>query len=635
MKELKKLFSTCCILLSMLITTNLYANDIQKNEDSSNTKESTMNQNKSIVLFSLAKNGQRKGDYFNEENEGYALSLDSNKLLQFLAADHKTFSMAIPSGKRNQQPLIVNLYRSNILAQNAKGITSDSNSTIDLASLGKHYWGRIEGEQSMVAFSFYDDRVYGFVSGSSGNYNLLKLQDGDPTDYIFYKNISSKEGWECATEDPPVNNHDYRVVVDRDNQTFSTMDYPIELSLEANSEVYNTIGNGSVIQTINHLQSLFNISAMIFANEEVVIKIKEIFVETTEPTNYPGPGMVTNTVLCPGATSGYLTQFQNHRQNSYNGDYAYLFVKSTCFAAGVAATATNGYCNAPSSNRMAVSWTPQLPGSNYELPDIYSGITTFAHEMGHLFGSAHPNQCTWNGDDTQINTCGGNNGSCRITEEVQYPYIIMMGSFKDCTVFDINFRRGWGVQPGDRIRNNIIDNIECFPLEGEVNCQVPFLQIFHRIEDETPVNYSAFYKAIDITADNLITNSGDAIYQGESSVTLLPGFQVDLGSTFQATIAPCNEGKTIAASKINEDENDVGNKVTIYPNPTYGLITFKSNLRIESYAVLNIYGRVVKQSTIERKMAFTFDASDLDQGIYFINFKLVDGSVITKRMIKN
>ena len=84
---------------------------------------------------------------------------------------------------------------------------------------------------------------------------------------------------------------------------------------------------------------------------------------------------------------------------------------------------------------------------------------------------------------------------------------------------------------------------------------------------------------------------------------------------------------------VNINENEINN-INIYPNPANTFVIVESNkFKVKSYSIVDITGKMVKQSAIKQTNNLTIDISDLDNGIYFLNIKTSEFN-INKRLIK-
>ncbi len=598
-----------------------------------------------IDLFEVSTNKSIASQYLSPKQEGYILQLNESRFGKFMNDDKKDFAFTLPSPSGRDKPISVQLMQSHIIEDGAKGFTSDGKQVFDLESLGSHYWGSISGEQTQVAISFFNDEIYGYFSGINGNYNLIPLKDAGKGMYIFYKEVASTESLECGMTDEE-NDNAANYTPQNKNTDIRIQRHPIRISLEANNAVFMNpnVGNGSVSQTISIMLSQFNQSAMVFANEEITMWVSEVKVETlgwTNPTTvFPGPGMTgeityNGQVYCEGATSHYLAQFQNERANVYNGDYAYLFVNNSCFAAGRAAT-IGGFCDNPNTSRMGVGLIPAPLPSGYELPSIHPRLTIFLHELGHLFGSPHTRSCIWNGNGTALDA--GPNGDANNCYNGPNPayYTIMASGGGENEWRDYNFVRGFGVQPGQRIRDRIIEHIDCF---NELTFCQANRYIFHRISDETPVDYNAFYQALQIQADNDIVNNSKAIYVAQEYIQLLPGFDVSSNSEFDAIIVDdCLDYEDVDAqtqSAIPTDDVPTFD-VNIYPNPSNGEFSVAINKELKQleYELLDLSGMPLYKVSLQEKQVFKVNYRNLKTGVYILRV-ISEGKIVIKKIIIN
>lgn len=81
-----------------------------------------------------------------------------------------------------------------------------------------------------------------------------------------------------------------------------------------------------------------------------------------------------------------------------------------------------------------------------------------------------------------------------------------------------------------------------------------------------------------------------------------------------------------------EDNWDITNAVSVYPNPVMDLLTINTDhLSISSVSVVSLSGQMLKSTTSVTK---TVDVSDLASGIYFLQVQ-TDQRVVSKRFIKH
>lgn len=86
-------------------------------------------------------------------------------------------------------------------------------------------------------------------------------------------------------------------------------------------------------------------------------------------------------------------------------------------------------------------------------------------------------------------------------------------------------------------------------------------------------------------------------------------------------------------------ENTFSNSIKLSPNPTKGMISIQSetNISIESIAILDLNGRILKTTTNVGQLSDgqTIDVSNLAAGMYFMKLRDMENNVAVKRIIKN
>ena len=81
---------------------------------------------------------------------------------------------------------------------------------------------------------------------------------------------------------------------------------------------------------------------------------------------------------------------------------------------------------------------------------------------------------------------------------------------------------------------------------------------------------------------------------------------------------------------LTNDDLDI-KTIQVYPNPTNGIINIKTKEDIKSYQILDLLGKVVKSSSLNKTQ---IDVSKLQSNIYFITFETESGKKETFKFIK-
>ncbi|MCB9273768.1 MAG: T9SS type A sorting domain-containing protein [Lewinellaceae bacterium] len=364
------------------------------------------------------------------------LELDDEALTQLIFEHPDHFSLSLPKSGRSQ-PLELELVAVSPLSVGFSAVLASSGRPAKTLS-GRHYRGVVKGEAgSVAAFSFFEGEVMGVLSSKSlGNLVLGAMgKERSAGQYVLYndRRVLSEQNFDCATPD---DGPDYRP-----GQLEMPIGYRdpgdcVRIYLEVDNDIYQNKGGAS--GTTNYITGLFNQVAALYANENINVTLSEIYLWDT-PSTYYGSDSYT-----------LLTQFVSQRP-SFNGDLGQLL--SYKASGGIAYL--SGLCNpyAPKHSFASIN-------STYSAVPAYSwSVMVITHELGHLFGSKHTHACAWNGNNTAIDGCAGYvEGSC---PNPGYPSGGgTMMSYCHITSVGINFSNGFGPQPGNVIRNAVI-NASC------------------------------------------------------------------------------------------------------------------------------------------------------------------------------
>jgi len=240
----------------------------------------------------------------------------------------------------NTKSIHLELFKAPIFAKDFK-VTTSSGKLISNASIGVPYSGIIDGNK-IASFLFLPDNLIGMYSEEAINYQIARNSNG-----VFELTSYPVEAFEmnCLTEDSDAIIND---ITAYDASKF-IQDKPIDVYIEVNYE-YPYLRDGK----INKLaMAVFNFhqTAQLFQNEEISIRISEIFVWDTKSPYGGGSKKSKESPSMPQ----FLNRFKKHRK-TFNGDVALLFVENSSYGTGIASK-VGGLCGNKPSDRMAVTKT--------------------------------------------------------------------------------------------------------------------------------------------------------------------------------------------------------------------------------------------------------------------------------------
>ena len=313
----------------------------------------------------------------------------------------------------------------------------------------KHYQGIVKNDpNSIVAITFSENEIIGVVSTDDGNFNLAF--DRQIGEHIFFndKNLKHKPDFECSVWHDDFDEYDSEMLLNDSKSSSRGTEKTVRLYFETEYDIYTTLGSIPAVET--YVSGVYNQVSALYRNESINTSLSQIMIwNTTDPYTAPEPG-------------GLLTQFQSVK-TSFNGDLGQLLTFRN-IGGGVAA-GFNGLCNGSISQRLSVAMVERA----YSTVPTYS-LTVFivTHEFGHLFGSRHTHACVWNGTNTAIDGCAGYSeptipgtpgyGTCPIPGIPANGGTLM--SYCNWQPVGVNFNLGFGPQPGNVIRNSVL-NASC------------------------------------------------------------------------------------------------------------------------------------------------------------------------------
>lgn len=134
-------------------------------------------------------------------------------------------------------------------------------------------------------------------------------------------------------------------------------------------------------------------------------------------------------------------------------------------------------------------------------------------------------------------------------------------------------------------------------------------------EKEGVINYEIYRETTLIDTTEELSYVDNNLISGSYTYSVRPVYESCNGNTSSEDIAIC----------VGVAENIIPD-VTIYPNPSKGIFTIKHD-NIESITLYNVVGAKIFEANIDDR---EYVISDLESGIYFVNIKTNEGSVVKK-----
>ncbi|HUM47908.1 MAG TPA: M12 family metallo-peptidase, partial [Chitinophagales bacterium] len=406
---------------------NLQAQSITKHpiaQNLENAKNSGIALNP-VSLFTI--NATRSAEMQPSIKRAVAVTLDLNALSAMKASNADAIAFNFPYDDRT---ITLELYRVDILTEDFMVITDQSNGEAIPYTPGIYYRGIVKGdENSVAALSFFDGEMMGVVSSDQYmNINIGKSakEGAKAYDYVIYSdNNLPLQNMACATPENP----DYMSQMKEYSEAGSGVRTTncVKIYYEMDNNLY--INNSSNTTTAtNWMTAVHNNVATLYSNDAITTALQTIFIWTTgDPYN--------------GTTSSsQLSKFKANRP-TFNGDLGQLVGIDPGGLGGVAST-INGMCS--SSNKYCYS---DVDFSYNTVPTYSWTIMVCTHELGHLMGSAHTQNCGWPGG--AIDNCYTTEGGCPPGPAPIGGGTIM--SYCHLTSFGINFTKGFGPLPAGAI----------------------------------------------------------------------------------------------------------------------------------------------------------------------------------------
>ncbi|WP_082994854.1 M12 family metallo-peptidase [Aquimarina megaterium] len=355
------------------------------------------------------------------------LSLDQSKMKSLQGNFPNTMNLSIPGQK---SAMSLDLVKVSIRTDDFSAIDMPSGKMLSRDNIA-HYRGVVKGQSnSLVALSFYEDKVSGFISIDGQNGNLVVGPVKNSKSHILYKDkeISYLYDFSCQVEDD-IEKGGYTIEELADNPQSKAAAKCVKIFFDICTDIVSDKGGAQAAS--NYIEAVFNQVAALYANDQISLKLSGTKAWTS------------NQPFSNNSLDSYIS-YKN--QNGLNGDLGHMVNYS--FGGGLAG-GIGTLCN--SSRKAAVSG---IKGSYQNIPTYSFDVFLISHEVGHNVGSRHTHACVWNGNNTAIDGCAGRTeGNCALPGNPAGGGTIM--SYCPQTSVGVNFNKGFGSQPANVIRNYI------------------------------------------------------------------------------------------------------------------------------------------------------------------------------------
>ncbi len=377
--------------------------------------------------------GVRNGSISDAIKVAEKLEINKSYLNQLFQNKAEFIEIEIPFSK---EPITLILKKVKLLSNNFEVILS---STLEAYNYEQGYYlqGTIkEYKNSIAAISIFNNHLGGIVSFNGDNYNLTianNYTDYNTKDYLLYadKNFTLQRP-QCYTVDEANSNINLSTPI---NRSSAAIGCPIDIYFEAANAIYTAQGN-NIQNVMNYVTTFFNAVQALYANENLLIQIREVKVwNTVDPEN----SFTT--------TSSVLAAFASRMSFGFNGDLAH-YITYKGLGGGVAYV--DVLC---SSDRVKTAVSGNMSANYAAYPNYSFTINVVAHEMGHNFGSRHTQNCIWPGG--AIDNCVAPEGTCPSGPAPINGGTIM--SYCHTTSVGVNFANGFGPLPGNLIRQKALN----------------------------------------------------------------------------------------------------------------------------------------------------------------------------------
>ena len=494
------------------------------------------------------------------------------------------------------------------------------------AAAGVGYYGIIKNQRnSLVAITFFENNIMGFISNRNGNYSIGKVGTANTeiNKYILYndKTLVSLIRPACTVLPNKFNSAPGSTV---SASAFGTPGKCLKVRIVTDYKIFQRLGSAANVKI--YVQSLFQMVQTVYRNESINVyyDVNDVLVWDV---NDPYGGSLSNFATAMSASG-------------FSGDIAHLL---SGYSGGGSAYLNTLCSSAYLRTAISVHIADAAPG--WAFPQTYEA-KEMAHEMGHNIGSPHTQACFWNNNCTPIDGCTAPEGTslggcanCSTVVDIPNEGGTIMSYCDTKAGVGVLLANGFGTQPGNYIRS-MITNAGCL---GSCNtdCQADVTI--------SGAGYPGTYYNMPLTESStwIKTNGTTKVLGGvvkldanaSSYVELNPGFEAtyDYVSTNSVFIAEAHDGCTTGAPSFSsrrieqEDERkkEISSLFSVYPNPAANqfVITGSMDIGKAKLELFDINGKPqMVQFNGKGNNRLLVNVANLTKGVYII--KLTTGTKI-------